>query len=418
MTMDGSPSLPVNGASTEQEGFGLTGLQGRVFALCALVAFLDGFDTQSIGPAAPAIVAALGIKLSAFGSVFSISQIGFLCGSLIFSTAGDRFGRKKILALSTTLFALASLGTALADSLPLLLAARLLAGLGLGGATPNFVGLVSEFSRPDLRTRRVTILWAAVPFGGMAGAFASSAALPTLGWQAMFYLGCAAPMLLVPLLLKLLPESTEAAHRGDDIAATRLFADGYALRTSWLWLASFMTWTMLISVAFWTPALLKSAGFTPAAAASVLAFNNAGGVVGTLFIGAAIGRRPYTALLIAFPAAAALIAGIGLLAGGGAFIPVVSAATLAGFFSSAAAGGILSVSAGLYPGSMRATGVGWALGFGRIGSIVGPMAVGLLVAKAWPVSAIYLSLAFPAAAATLFVALLARRRPVFQGGRI
>ena len=393
----------------DRSRLGLGGLQGRVFALCALVAFLDGFDTQSIGPAAPALVAALGLKLSDFGSVFSVSQIGFLCGSLVFSAAGDRFGRKKILALSTLIFALASLGTALADTLPQLLAARLLAGLGLGGATPNFVGLVSEFSLPDSRPRRVTLLWAAVPFGGMAGAFASSAALPTLGWQAMFYLGCAAPMLLVPALLTLLPESAEAAHKEDGVAAVRLFAEGRALATICLWLASFMTWTLLISVAFWTPALLKSAGFTASAAASVLAFSNAGGVVGTLVLGAAIGRRPYAALLIAFPASAALIAGIGLLAGQGAFLPVAATAALAGFFSSAAGGGILAVSSCIYPGAARATGVGWALGFGRIGSIVGPMAVAGLVAHAWPASSIYLALALPAVAATLFVALLARQ---------
>ncbi|HMA51688.1 MAG TPA: MFS transporter [Magnetospirillaceae bacterium] len=409
MTIEPSPSLAVEGASVGAARIGLTGLQGRVFALCALVAFLDGFDTQSIGPAAPAIVAALGIKLSAFGSVFSVSQVGFLCGSLIFSAAGDRFGRKKILALSTVLFALASLGTALSGTLPALLAARFVAGLGLGGATPNFVGLVSEFSLPELRARRVTILWAAVPFGGMAGAFASSAALPTLGWQAMFYLGCAAPLLLVPLLLKMLPESAEAAHKEDGVSVGRLFAQGRALATVWLWLASFMTWTLLISVAFWTPALLKQAGFTPSAAASVLAFSNAGGVIGTLIIGAAIGRyRLYTALLTIFPAAAVLVAVIGLLAGGGAFVPVAATAAAAGFFSSAAGGGILAVSASIYPGTMRATAVGWALGFGRIGSIVGPMAVGALVAQAWPVSSIYFALALPAVAATVFVALLAR----------
>jgi len=402
MTMD-------RAASAESSGFGLTGLQGRVFALCAVVAFLDGFDTQSIGPAAPAIVAALGIKLSAFGSVFSVSQVGFLCGSLIFSAAGDRFGRRKILALSTILFALASLGTAMAGTLPVLLAARFAAGLGLGGATPNFVGLVSEFSPPELRARRVTILWAAVPFGGMAGAFASSASLQTLGWQAMFYLGCAAPLLLVPVLLKALPESTEAALGENGVSVRRLFAEGRAFATTWLWLASFMTWTLLISVAFWTPALLKQAGFTPPAAAAVLAFSNAGGVIGTLVIGAALGRRrPHAALLAILPAAGILVAAIGLLAGGGVFVPVAVAAALAGFFSSAAGGGILAVSASAYPGAMRATGVGWALGFGRIGSIVGPMAVGGLVAQAWPVPWIYCALALPALAATFFVALLAR----------
>jgi len=403
MTVKQSPLSTVDGAGD------LTG-QGRVFLLCALVAFLDGFDTQSIGPAAPAIVAALGLKLSAFGSVFSISQAGFLAGSLLFGTLGDKLGRRKMLGLCTALFGLASLGTAMAGSLPALLAARLLAGLGLGGATPNFVGMVSEFSPPELRARRVTILWAAVPLGGMAGAFASSASLPTLGWQAMFYLGCAAPLLLVPVLLTILPETAEAAHHDEPVAIARLFKEGRLWRTVWLWLASFMTWTLLVVTAFWTPALLKQAGFSASAAAAVLAFSNAGGVVGTLVIGAVLGRRrPFGALLIAFPAAALMILAIAVELSGGAFPLVAATAAMAGFFSSAAGGGILAVSASVYPGVMRATGVGWALGFGRIGSIVGPMAVGALVAAALPPSAIYAAIALPALAAACFVALLAKR---------
>jgi AAHS family 4-hydroxybenzoate transporter-like MFS transporter len=402
MTLDQAPAITAESAAG--------GVQRKVFLLCALVAFLDGFDTQSIGPAAPAIVAALGLKLGEFGSVFSISQIGFLCGSLAFSALGDRFGRRRMLAIATIIFAMASLGTALADNLPVLLVARLAAGFGLGGATPNFVGLVSEYSPSLLRGRRVTILWAAVPFGGMAGAFASSAALPTLGWQAMFYLGCAMPLLLVPILLTLLPETAEAAHHEDGVAITSLFTGGHLLPTVLLWLASFMTWTLLVVTAFWTPALLRQAGFTPSAAASVLAFSNAGGVVGTLVIGAAIGRRrPFTALLIAFPAAGALTALIGAELSTGSFVLVAATAALAGFFSSAAGGGIIAVSASVYPGFMRATGVGWALGIGRIGSIVGPMVVGQLVARAMPVSLIYPCIAVTALAAAGFVALLARR---------
>ena len=403
MTLDQAPAITAESAVTG-------GVQRKVFLLCALVAFLDGFDTQSIGPAAPAIVAALGLKLGEFGSVFSVSQIGFLCGSLAFGALGDRFGRRRLLAIATIIFALASLGTALAGNLTVLLAARLAAGFGLGGATPNFVGLVSEFSPQALRAKRVTILWAAVPFGGMAGALASSAALPTLGWQAMFYLGCAAPLLLVPVLFALLPETAEAAHEEDGVGIGQLFKGSYLMRTVWLWLASFMTWTLLVVTAFWTPALLKQAGFSVSAAASVLAFSNAGGVIGTLVIGAAIGRRrPFSALLIAFPVAGALTALIGVELSGGSFVLVAATAALAGFFSSAAGGGIIAVSASVYPGFMRATGVGWALGFGRLGSILGPLAVGLLVARSLPVSLIYSCIAITALAAAGFVALLARR---------
>jgi len=395
-------------------------LQLRVVALCALVAFLDGFDTQSIGPAAASMATALGVPLSAFGPVFSATQAGFLLGAISFSPLGDRFGRKRMLLIATFLFAIASLLTALSQSLSLLHASRILAGLGLGGATPNFIGLASEYSPPAARARTVTILWAAVPLGGMVGGFASSVSLPVFGWQAMFYLGFVAPLAVIPALLIAMPESGEALHGGDthagriasELPVAKLFASGRALPTIWLWLASFMTWMVLVVVALWTPSLMKQAGFSTAAAASILAFNNGGGILGTIVMGWAIAKiRPHTALMIAFVAAGIFVAAIGWEVGTGTMAPfavVAATSALAGFFSSAAGGGIVGVSASTYPGEIRATGAGWAIGVGRIGSIVGPLIVGTLIAGGWLVPEIYLAIALPAIAAAGFVWLLAR----------
>jgi AAHS family 4-hydroxybenzoate transporter-like MFS transporter len=420
-------AVPTSAASGQPA---MPPLQRQVIFLCALVAFLDGFDTQSIGPAAASIASTLAIPVGAFGAIFSASQIGFLIGAMSFSALGDRFGRKRILVVATTLFALASLGTALSETYDTLLAFRALAGLGLGGATPNFIGLASEYSPAAVRARVVTMLWAAVPFGGMIGGFASAASLPLFGWQAMFYLGCAGPLLLVPVLMAAMPESAEVRDHGDtagkaDLSPTlvrspasaftvaELFAAGRTASTVWLWLASFMTWAVLVVVALWTPALLKQAGFSPSAAASVLAFNNGGGIIGTVVMGVVVGKiHPHTALMIAFPAAAIFIAAIGWEAttqGMAGFSAVAVIAVFAGFFSSAAGGGIIGVSASTYPGEIRATGVGWAIGVGRMGSIVGPLVVGSLVAANWPVSHIYFAIALPALAAAGFIYLLARR---------
>src|SRR5258708_27191973 len=184
-------------------------IRRRVVSLCSLVAFLDGFDTQSLGPAASAITAQIGIKLSAFGLVFSASQVGFLVGALTFSALGDRFGRKRMLIIATAIFAACTLGTAAVGTYGALLGWRLLTGLGLGGATPNFISLASEFSPPAQRPRVVTIMWAAVPFGGMVGSFASAAIIPRFGWQAIFFIGCAAPLILIPVLMSVMPDAQE-----------------------------------------------------------------------------------------------------------------------------------------------------------------------------------------------------------------
>ncbi len=390
----------------------LTALQWRVISLCALVAFLDGFDTQAIGPAAKAISVSLHLPMSVFGLVFSASQAGFIVGAMLFSALGDRFGRKRLLIAGTVVFGLCSLGTALCQSFDGLIAFRLLAGLGLGGASPNFVSLASEYSPPAQRARVVTTLWAAVPFGGMCAAFVSAAILPTLGWRAVFEVGFAAPALLALLLVWALPESREVGGPAQPTAPPKapiaaLFAEGRGAMTAWLWLGSFMTWTALIVMAFWTPALLQRAGWSASAAANVLALNNAGGVAGTLATGALLTRiRPTRALIGALVFSSLFIAAIGLATRHAAWLPPL--ACLAGVFASAAGGALLAVSAAAYPESARATGVGWALGVGRVGAVVGPSAMGLLVAAGWPTRSLYFVLSVPFLAAAVLIVLMVR----------
>jgi AAHS family 4-hydroxybenzoate transporter-like MFS transporter len=399
----------------------MTRLHWRVFILCALVALLDGFDTQSLGPAASAIADAIGVPVSDFGPVFSASQVGFLLGAMIFSALGDRLGRKRMLIAGTLLFAAASLGTAFVTSQPDLVLVRFIGGIGLGGATPNFISLASEYSPPTQRARIITLLWAAVPLGGMAGAFASAFTLPLFGWQTIFVIGCVLPLLLVPVLRAAMPESAELGLGGRtrgparrNLAST-FFDDGRALPTLLLWLASWMTWTTLVVVAFWTPPLLQRLGWSASAAASVLGALNGGGVVGTLIAGALLVRIPaHRALCFALFAAAAAIAALGAIAAQPAL--VVGAAVCVGFFASAAGGAMLAVSSSLYPVDVRATGVGWALGIGRIGAVLGPMVAGALLAANWPAQHIYYAIAILPLIGGGCVALLATTAP-FRAAR-
>lgn len=391
--------------------------QGARFAaviLCAFVAFFDGFDTQAVGPAGPSIVAALHLHLGALGAAFSAAQVGFLFGAFTCAPLGDRFSRKQVLLASMMAIAIAALGTATAHSFPQLLFWRVVSGLGLGGATPNFISIAAEFSPAAIRARVVTLLWAAVPLGGIAGSLTSAVALAHHHWQFAFYVGFAAPLVLVLVMWVKLPNSSEhiKAQPGKFIAhVVDLFAT-QAWTTLWLWLTSFMLWMMLIVSAYWTAPLMKLAGFSPASAATLLAFFNVGGIVGTIGAGLTIGKlRPHQVLLFALP-----ISGIFLILLAFAtshthseFTFVAFAEIFVGFFELAAGGAILGLSAELYPGEIRATGVGWALSVGRLGSIVGPSLVGTMVSANWQVSSIFFALAVPAFLAFCFVLFLSKR---------
>lgn len=395
----GSIPLPVAGAASRP-------LARRVILCCAVVALLDGFDTQAIGPAIPQIARDLRLAPTAMGSVFSASQVGFLLGALLFGPLGDRFGRKRILLFTTALFAIGTLFTAFAGTLPVLLVCRVLTGLGLGGASPNFVSLVGEFTPAERRARAVTMLWAAVPFGGMIGSFVAGQILPTHGWHAIFLLGAALPLPALLAIAFVLPESRET-RIAPPAPVSSLFTPDMRGTTLLLWLASFMTWSTLVVTALWMPALLQRAGWSGPAAASMLALNNGGGVVGTLVVGMLIGREGAgRALRNTLGAAALLILLLGLALHAAPLFALLAIA--AGFAASAAGGAMLAVSAGVHAPGVRATGVGWALGVGRSGTVLGPFAIGILLAQGAPATAAFAIIA-GVALIGLFAAILLMR---------
>ncbi|WOF42996.1 MFS transporter [Sphingopyxis indica] len=383
-----------------------TGLARWVVIGCAVVAFLDGFDTQAIGPAIPAIAKELGLQPDTMGSVLGASQVGFLVGAFLFGALGDRFGRKQMLLVTTGLFALGTLATALSGTLPILLLSRVATGLGLGGASPNFISLVGEFTPQRLRAKAVTMLWAAVPLGGMVGAFTTGQILPTHGWHAIFVIGAIAPLPVLAWIALVFPESREVAH--EQVApVSALFTPEIRATTVLLWITSFMTWSTIVVTALWLPGLLQRAGWSGPDAASMLALINGGGIVGTLVVGFLLGRGDAPRALVAsLVAAGSLIALLGLLTDAPRLFAVL--AICAGFATSAAGGTLLAVSAGTYPPTARSTGVGWALGVGRVGTVIGPIAVGEMLRLGASVTAAFTTLAFVALLGVLASSALGR----------
>lgn len=395
------------------EASGSPAARRRAIGLCALVAFLDGFDTQALGPAADTIAAELAIPLAHFGLAFSAVQVGFLLGAGIFSPLGDRFGRKPLLIIATVLFAVSSLGTMQAGSLNALIAFRFLAGIGLGGAGPNFISLASDHVSSAQRARVVTMLWAAVPLGGMVASYVGGWMIPLFGWRSLFLVGGLVPLAVGALLILGLPSARGQAAMpspGGRTSVSELFASARFKQTLWLWSASFLLWTGLIVIAFWTPALLQRTGWTVSAAATVLAFNNAGGVLGTLIVGWMLHRwRADRALLISLMASAVLVTAMGSAVADRGWMTLASFG--AGFCTSAAAGTLLAVSAAAYPQSARTTGVGWALGVGRIGAILGPAGTGFLIASGWQTLTLYICFAVVFLLSGLCAFALSRRLP-------
>jgi AAHS family 4-hydroxybenzoate transporter-like MFS transporter len=415
------------------------GFQLRLLLTCASVLFLDGFDTTAIGYVAPSLAGEWHLTKGALGPVFSAGLFGLMIGALLFGPLADRIGRRKIIIFSTLAFGIGTLATAFVQDVNTLLAIRFLTGLGLGGALPNAIALTSEFSPHRRRATMVMAMFCGFSVGAALGGFLAAGLIPHFGWRSVFVVGGAAPLLLVPVLALKLPESVRflaltgranarvaqllgfinpnakfapatrfVVHEPElvGIPVLHLFRDGRTLATLLLWVVFFMSLLDLYFMSNWLPTVLNDLGASVSEAAAIGSMLQVGGVVGTFALGNIIDRFSFRALALLYFVAVFAIGAIGQLGHSAAF--VTTAIFVAGFCVVGGQIAANALAAGFYPTSIRASGVGWALGIGRVGSIVGPLVGGVLMTLKWSTGAVFMAAAAAAMCAALAAFSLSR----------
>jgi MFS transporter, AAHS family, 4-hydroxybenzoate transporter len=410
------------------------GFQLRLLLACAAVLFLDGFDTQAIGFVAPSLAKEWGLTKAALGPVFSAGLFGLMIGALIFGPLADRIGRKKIIIFSTLAFGIGTLVTAFVQDVNALLAIRFLTGLGLGGAMPNAIAMTSEFNPRRRRATMVMIMFCGFSVGAALGGFLAAVLIPHFGWRSVFVVGGLAPLLLAPVLALRLPESVrflalsgranervaqllqlinpkaafapatqfvvhEPALAG--VPVLHLFKGGRTLVTLLLWVVFFMSLLDIYFLANWLPTVLNDLGASVSVAAVIGSMLQIGGVVGTFALGSIIDRFSFRALTLVYFVGVFAIGAIGQF--GHSEVLVSLAIFVAGFCIVGGQIAANALAAAFYPTSVRSTGVGWALGVGRVGSIIGPLVGGVLLSMKWSTAEVFIC----AAAAALCAALAA-----------
>lgn len=425
----------------------MSALQIRIVVLCGLTALLDGFDLLAIAVAAPAMAESLRIPPAMFGTLFSAALLGLMLGAFGLGPVGDRIGRRSLLIGATAMFGVFTLSTALATTLQQVIVFRFLAGIGLGGAMPAFISLAAEYTPRSRRQHVVALLWAGFPVGGVVVGMLASRLIGPDGWRVLFLIGGVVSLSLALVLLCLLPESiaflasrgasgpqirgllqrmvpdanlgpgvrivrpAEAAHAG----APALFQDGRAHVTALLWGSYFATFLMLFTVTAWAPTLLERSGLARGEAATGMALFAAGSVLGTPLAGvllAWLGTRHV--LPITLLGGAATIGALGVV--GPSTMAINACLVSAGFCLGIASSGLITLAPMLYPTRIRSTAVGWAMGWGRVGSFAGPLAVGVFVATGRSVDSTFMALATPGLVAMVLTAGLARGRLASRSG--
>ncbi len=412
-------------------------LQIRVAALCALVQVCDGYDINSIGVSVPSLTHAWSLPGPAFTVAFLWSSIGILVGALSAGPIGDRVGRRPLLIASLTIFGVASLFSAFAGSLLMLSILRFFTGLGIGGGFAGAASLTGDYAPHRRRALMIMASFTGAPVGGFVCGQLAGVLLPTLGWPSIFLIGGIVPLLIVVGLALWLPESPRflaakanpspretsvlqrfaitpgqgAAERLDVAEGNpvkMLFGPGYALQTVLMWIIFFCSLMNLFLFIYWMPEVLHLTGMTPSAAARATSFRELGAILAVVYLGVLIDRfGPERALAWHYAAGVVFIALIALVAM--PYLVLVIVIFLSGMTIIGSQTGANAACGKLYPARMRTSGLGWALGIGRLGGIAAPILGGYLLRTGMAPTHIFLSACFFALVAAAATALLALR---------
>jgi AAHS family 4-hydroxybenzoate transporter-like MFS transporter len=365
-----------------------------------------------------------------------------MLGAMFLAPLADRVGRRTVIVYSCVAFGVLTLLTPVVDSLLPLTVLRFFTGLGLGAALPNAIGLASEYAPHKRRALAVMFVGSGISLGAIGAGMATARLVEPYGWRAIFILGGILPLVLAVLLARALPESIRFAAlvpsrqdeakrllrkikpelgADDDIeivshdpeggkATVRdLFGDGRGVATLCLWVTFFMSLLNVYLAINWLPTSLEASGYTTAQASVMTTRYHWGGVIGTYAFGLLMDRLGAHRMVLV----ALLLAAIGFYTFATATDmqqwTTTAILALAGVGVIGAQVGANALATMTYPVAMRATGLGWALGVGRVGSIIGPTIVGLMLASAADARSVYLWCLVPISIGLIAVALLKRR---------
>jgi AAHS family benzoate transporter-like MFS transporter len=365
---------------------------GWVLPLCWAAVALEGFDLVVLGVVLPSLLRfpAWGLTPNTASLISVVGLLGVMAGALAVGPLTDVIGRRRTMLITVVAFSALTLLCAVAPNPWVFGVLRFLAGLGLGGVLPVALALVNEYAKSGRSGSTTTTMMTGYHVGAVLTALLGILVIPSLGWRSMFVIGSLPALVLVPVMLRYLPESTwylrakagELPGGGGRQTQQRnpigtLFSGGYLRATLAFWVASFMGLLLVYGLNTWLPEIMRSAGYQLGAALALLLTLNVGAVLGMLVAGRVadrIGLRPAT--LTWFVAAMLFLALLSVkLPGAGVYVSVL----LAGLFVFSAQVLVYAYIGERYPTWARGTALGSASGIGRLGAIAGPLVGGALL---------------------------------------
>ncbi len=416
----------INGAK-------VSALQITVGVLGAAILLVDGFNTQVIGYIAPQIAKSMHLSRDVLAWVLSADKVGLLIGYLFVAPLSGYYGHKRVSIGCILFFGLLAWLTTISGSATELFVFRLLTGIGLGGALPSGVALTGEYFPKNRRSTSITFIYCGLSFGQLSAGEVSNAVLQPFGWQGALWAGGGLALLLAMILAVFMPESLEylvnrggrtrdaarilnridprlrisdqarlvAGERKSDRLTIwqllpQLFWAGRSFGTLVIWFALGMNLTVNTSLQVWLTKILVDTGFPQHTAIIATEASFLAGIIGAFIIGPLMDRfGPYRVITGLFLTGGLFSVLLGLSLSWTAAALIAASSFGSGFCTSGVQKGGNALCVYFYPTALRSTGLGWGLGIGRIGAIVGPLAVGYLLTAGWSSAAVFAVTALP-----------------------
>lgn len=384
----------------------LNRLQWSIIAVCFFCNMLDGMDVLIISFTAPVIATQWKISPEALGLVFSSGLIGMTLGAVALAPFADRYGRKLLMLLAALLMSGSIYLTSWATSLESLMVFRLLSGLGIGIMMATSAALTAEVVPSKTRGFWVSLIVAGYPVGAVLTGLISASFIGKYGWEQLYVLAGGVSLIALPVLYFFLKESAvfKEVKAEKFVSPSGLFTSNYRYNTLKLWLSLFLCFATLYYLISWIPKLASNAGLPLELAIYAGTVFNSGAVFGILvqgYLSTKFGLTKVVGNLLIL--SMLFLVGFGLFKGSAVLLVILF---LLGFGVQGGFVGLYAIAASLYTTQIRATGVGWSIGLGRIGGIIGPVVGGILVAAGFTMVEGFSSFALPIGLAGLLTRLI------------
>lgn len=405
--------------------------QFLVVGLCMFLNMLDGFDITAMAIVATPVASELRLTPDLLGIIFSFALAGMMAGAMLLAPLSDVIGRRKIIILSVILVGVSILFTALASTLIEFIVLRFISGLGAGAVIASQAALAAEYSPEKYRSLSVAITTAGYPFGAVMTSVVAGFIMPDFGWRGMFWFGGGVTLVMGIIAWKFIPESLKylfdnrpqnalqqvnviltklrkpilselpdvkknqlRESRGVINNVASLLGEKHRIVTLTLWTTFFLCFSTLYFLMSWIPRLMEQSGYSAEVGRLAFFLFNFGGVLGIFILGALSTRWKLTNLVSLFLFTSGIFMVIFAISPNQQTL-LMTIIFFMGVLQQGGFTGLYAAAAKLYPTEIRSTGIGWAVGLGRSGAVIGPAAAGFLIAAGLSMSGNYIVFALP-----------------------